>query len=290
MGGSARPRARRPRRRGTGCSRDPGSAARGNAGRRRSARARADRVGRDGLGTGTPEALMMSTRVTAHVETAVTTVTSRRYPTIGPAEGPRGVRAMTEVEPGRPVLHDQRSSSIRSIRRSLARPFTWAQPVRPGFASSRRRWRSVYCSRLGRRSAAGNRAGSSRRGAHSKVAELVDGEPARSLPARVIRGSGGSTAQPAPCAAALGIIVRNLTRSTCSPFGRPAAGGRRRDRRRQLDRERGSRRGTRQREPDPCADHVAAPLPHVPSTFSHTGGTPKPTYRKSAATSPVMST
>src|SRR5581483_7338263 len=40
----------------------------------------------------------------------------------------------------------QRSSSIRSSHGSVARPWTWAQPVIPGFTSSRRAWRVVYCS------------------------------------------------------------------------------------------------------------------------------------------------
>src|SRR5260221_369674 len=40
----------------------------------------------------------------------------------------------------------QMSSSMRSLHGSVARPFTCAQPVMPGFTSSRRRWRSVYWS------------------------------------------------------------------------------------------------------------------------------------------------
>ena len=139
-----------------------------------------------------------------------------------PAAGLASIEAVTGDRHARAEREDRRSSrsdacsryhrssSIRSLQGSDARPFTCAQPVSPGLTSSRRRWRSVYWSTctwiVGR-------------GPTSDISPLMTltrfGSSSidvrrRIAPMRVIRVSPSSTTIPEPMCSAPETMVRSL--------------------------------------------------------------------------------
>ena len=111
----------------------------------------------------------------------------------------------------------QRSSSMRSLHGSDARPLICAQPVMPGRTARRPRSRSVYCATCDGSVGRGPTIDISPRSTLTRFGSSSSDVRRSSAPTRVMRASPLSTARPAPSFSAPSTIVRSFRTSNSRP-------------------------------------------------------------------------